>query len=60
MEKTPKFESSEDEWDWHSAGLEREAIALVKQYGFFIRGPVKVFFHKLADFLKWQDLKKEM
>lgn len=43
-----------------SETLEREACALVRQYGMFIRGPVKAFFHKLADFLNWQQLKKEL
>jgi capsule polysaccharide modification protein KpsS len=40
--------------------LEREAIALVKQYGFFLRGPVKDFFRKLATHLNWQHLTKEL
>ncbi|MEH6434233.1 hypothetical protein [Massilia sp. DD77] len=40
--------------------LERRACALVKQYGFFLRGPVKEFFHELADYLNWQQLKKEL
>lgn len=40
--------------------LEREACALLRQYGFFVRGPVKDFFRKLADYLNWQQLKKEL
>lgn len=40
--------------------LEREAVALVKQYGFFLPGAVKAFFRRLSDFLNWQDLKKEL
>lgn len=39
-----------------SKELEREAIALVKQYGFFL-GPAKPFLRRLAEFLNWQDLK---
>jgi hypothetical protein len=40
--------------------LEAKACALLRQYGFFIRGPVKEFFHELADFLNWKHLKKEL
>jgi hypothetical protein len=37
--------------------LEREAIALVRQYGFFMPVPVKGFLLKLAVHLDWQNLK---
>jgi hypothetical protein len=40
--------------------LEREAVALVKQYGFFLPGPVKLFLRKLADHLQWHELKKRV
>ena len=40
--------------------LERQAMALVKQYGFFLPKPVRKFFGELADFLNWHDLKKEL
>jgi hypothetical protein len=40
--------------------LERKAVALVKQYGFYLPKPAKVFFRELADFLKWDQLKKEL
>lgn len=42
-----------------SKGLEREALCLVRQYGFFLR-PAKPFLRKLADFLKWNNLRKEL
>jgi hypothetical protein len=42
------------------SAMEAKACALLKQYGFFIRGPVKEFFHELADFLNWQHLKKDL
>lgn len=38
--------------------LESEAVALYKQYGFFLPGPAKAFFRKLAILLQWQDLMK--
>lgn len=38
--------------------LEREAVALYLQYGFFLPGPAKAFFRKLAIHLQWQDLLK--
>lgn len=38
--------------------LEREAVALYRQYGFFLPGPAKAFFRKLAIHLQWQDLMK--
>jgi hypothetical protein len=31
------------------SALEAKACALLRQYGFFIRGPVKEFFHELAE-----------
>lgn len=37
--------------------LEREACALIKQYGLFLPAPAKAFFRKLADFLQWHELK---
>lgn len=37
--------------------LEREAVALVKQYGFFLPKPAKEFFKRLAEFLGWENLK---
>jgi hypothetical protein len=43
-----------------SQELERKAIALIKQYGFFLPKPAKAFFGELADFLQWNDLKKEL
>lgn len=38
--------------------LEREAVALYRQYGFFLPGPAKTFFRKLAQHLHWQELLK--
>ena len=38
--------------------LEREAVALYRQYGFILPPPAKAFFRKLAIFLQWQDLMK--
>ena len=38
--------------------LEREAIALVKQYGLFMPAPVKAFLRKLAERLEWENMKK--
>ncbi|WP_373987016.1 hypothetical protein [Duganella sp. BuS-21] len=43
-----------------SEKLERQAVALVKQYGFFLPGPAKAFFRELAEFLNWHELKKEL
>lgn len=40
-----------------SQELEREACALIKQYGLFLPAPAKTFFRKLADFLQWHELK---
>lgn len=41
-----------------SEELERQAVALVKQYGTFLMmaPPVKSFFKRLAVFLKWKNL----
>lgn len=38
--------------------LEREAVALYRQYGFILPGPAKAFFRKLATHLQWQELMK--
>ena len=43
-----------------SKELEREAIALWRQYGFFLPSQAKDFLRKLAAFLKWQDLQGVM
>jgi hypothetical protein len=45
-----------------SAALERQAVALVKQYGtlLMMAPPVKAFFKRLAVFLKWQTLEKAL
>ncbi|WP_377704925.1 hypothetical protein [Pseudoduganella sp. UC29_71] len=43
-----------------STELERQAVALVKQYGLFLPAPAKEFFRKLADHLNWNDLKEKM
>lgn len=43
-----------------SNDLQREAVALVKQYRFFLPQAAKDFFRRLADFLNWQDLKGEL
>lgn len=42
--------------------LERQAVALVKQYGTFLMmaPPVKAFFKRLAAFLKWSNLEKAL
>lgn len=40
--------------------LERDAVALIRKYGFFLPGPAKEFFRKLADFLQWHDLTREL
>ncbi|WP_156396935.1 hypothetical protein [Noviherbaspirillum sp. Root189] len=40
--------------------LEREAVALWKQYGFFLPGQVKGFLRKLAAFLNWKELQGAM
>jgi hypothetical protein len=43
-----------------SEELENQAVNLVKQYGFFLPAPAKEFFRKLAIFLNWQKLTKEL
>ncbi len=43
-----------------SQEMEREACALVKQYGFFMPSPVKKFLAKMAIFLNWQQLSKDL
>jgi hypothetical protein len=43
-----------------SEELERQAIALVRQYGFFLPKPVKEFLMKLAGHLQWEGLKKAL
>lgn len=43
-----------------SKELEREAIALWRQYGFFLPSTVRGFLLRLADFLNWQELKGVM
>lgn len=40
-----------------NAELERQAVALVKQYGLFLPGPVKRFLRELAAHLNWNELK---
>lgn len=40
--------------------LEREAIALIKQYGLFLPAPAKAFFRKLAAHLNWTELQKAL
>jgi hypothetical protein len=40
--------------------LQRQAVALIKQYGLFLPGPAKTFFRKLAVHLQWIDLQKAM
>ena len=37
--------------------LEREAIALVRQYGVFLPSPAKAFLRKLAAHLGWTEFK---
>lgn len=36
--------------------LQKEAVLLVKQYGFFL-SPAKPFLRRLAEALDWQELK---
>lgn len=45
-----------------SLELQRQAVALVKQYGTFLTmaPPVKSFFKRLAVFLKWEKLKEAL
>lgn len=51
-----------DEREGESAALEAQACALVKQYGMVLMmaPPVKVFFRRLAVFLKWEKLEKAL
>lgn len=37
--------------------LERQACALMKQYGLYLPRPAKEFFRELADYLNWNTLK---
>lgn len=41
-----------------SKALQREAVAMYRQYGYFLPGPAKEFFRKLAIHLHWHDLEK--
>ena len=38
--------------------LEREAMALIRQYGLFLPKPAKAFFKRLAVNLKWKKLEE--
>jgi hypothetical protein len=40
--------------------LEARACALVKQHRWLLPASVRAFFNELADFLKWETLKKEL
>jgi hypothetical protein len=40
--------------------LERQAVALIKQYGLFLPKPAKEFFKRLAVYLKWNQLEKTL
>lgn len=40
--------------------LERQAVALIKQYGLFLPAPAKAFFKRLAVHLKWATLEKSL
>jgi hypothetical protein len=42
------------------AKLEADAVMLIKLYGRFLPGPAKEFFRKLAIYLNWQQLTKEL
>lgn len=46
--------------DARSNELQAEAVALVKRYRLFLPQPVKAFLAKVADFLNWDNLKKEL
>jgi hypothetical protein len=46
--------------DKRSEELERKALALWRQYKFLLPASAKEFFKQLADFLKWESLKKEL
>jgi hypothetical protein len=43
-----------------SEQLEREAVALINQYGLFLPKPAKAFFKRLAVYLKWNQLEKAL
>ena len=43
-----------------SVELEGQAVAMVKKYGLFLPAPAKDFFRKLAIFLNWHHLTKEL
>ncbi|HYD63316.1 MAG TPA: hypothetical protein VEC35_23370 [Noviherbaspirillum sp.] len=43
-----------------SKELEREAIALLKQYGFLLPAAVRGFMRRLAVHLKWDELQRVM
>jgi hypothetical protein len=43
-----------------SEELERQAVGLVRQYRWALPAPAKEFFRRLADFLSWEQLKKEL
>lgn len=43
-----------------SLELEGQAVSMVKQYGFFLPAPAKDLFRKLALFLNWHNLTKEL
>lgn len=38
--------------------LQRQAVALIKQYGLLLPAPAKAFFRKLAVHLQWIDLQR--
>jgi hypothetical protein len=42
------------------AAIENEATGLIKKYGLFLPAPAKEFFRKLADHLKWNNLKEQI
>lgn len=46
-----------NEMTTESQELERQAMALVKQYGLFMPAPIKEFLKKLATYLQWETLK---
>ena len=43
-----------------NAQLERQAVALVAQYGLFMPAPVKAFLREMADYLNWNNLKGKL
>jgi hypothetical protein len=62
MKLTNDFEDMEASAAMYRRGveLEAEAVSLIKQYGFFLPAPAKGFFRKLAIYLNWQKLIKEL